>query len=197
MRVWLGLAVLLAGCIWDVPGPDSGSSSSSSSSGTMNTSSGGPQVEQAETSGSRIKAMRLASEDGAKQFLGWWDSTRQEACTFLDTSDGKRCIPIGNSAVQFRFDDAACTHEVLVPLTGCPAAYGVRFELMSSACQGGGQGARYTQVVQVGPMIASGVTVYTNGAGGCSVIAGNATTYAVGATVPMTAFALATVQTDP
>jgi hypothetical protein len=77
-----------------------------------------PSPEQAledHQSGTRLRARVLVSDEGATQWLGWHDSMRDEACTFVTTTDGKlRCLPWGGNAARPQFSDTKCTHPVSV-----------------------------------------------------------------------------------
>lgn len=65
-------------------------------------------------SGQRLKVRYLAGQDGSQQFLGWFDSQRNEQCYFADAlSTGQyRCIPNYANAGIPAFKDAACTQPV-------------------------------------------------------------------------------------
>lgn len=44
--------------------------------------------------GVRLKVMYIAGADGSKQFRSWWDTKRDEACTFAEYADASfRCTP--------------------------------------------------------------------------------------------------------
>ncbi len=60
-------------------------------------------------SGSRLKARYWVGEDGSKQFAGWYDSQREEACSFQDYGDGvPRCRPSSGAFASY-FLDSGCT----------------------------------------------------------------------------------------
>lgn len=63
--------------------------------------------------GSRLKARFLKTEEGAKLFQGFWDSKRNERCSFRLLWDGKvRCVPDADGVLQegfAGFSDPACT----------------------------------------------------------------------------------------
>src|SRR5215470_7041980 len=63
-------------------------------------------------SGSRIKVRAYTTGDGFKSLQSWIDSQLQVPCAWLDTADGKRCIPSAQYASN-TFADAACTRPVL------------------------------------------------------------------------------------
>lgn len=68
-------------------------------------------------SGTRIKMQVLTTPDGAKQFQGWFDTQRNEACFFAQASDGvMRCLP--NPAPSSLFADSSCS----VPAAQVPQA---------------------------------------------------------------------------
>ena len=80
-------------------------------------------------SGTRIKMQTLTTPDGAKQFVGWFDTERNEACQFSTAADGvTRCLPTP-MAIRFTlassttglFADMACTvFAVDVSAPQCP-----------------------------------------------------------------------------
>jgi len=76
---------------------------------------------KAGTSGSRLKARYYEGEDGSKQFIGWWDSQRQEDCVMVPAKDGKlRCLPAANVAIT-GYADANCSVPVVTVRKGCAA----------------------------------------------------------------------------
>lgn len=65
-------------------------------------------------SGQRLKVRYLVGQDNSQQFLGWFDSVRNEQCWFVDIlGNGQyRCVP-SYSGVGFpAFKDAACSQPV-------------------------------------------------------------------------------------
>ena len=79
----------------------------------------GAQGDASETggnvSGSRLKARYASTPDGAKVFMGWYDSQLNEKCTFMLAEDGNmRCLPsaayeqIISSAYEKAFLDSQC-----------------------------------------------------------------------------------------
>ena len=78
-----------------------------------------PEQPPGNVSGDRIVAQYLEADDGARAFVGWWDSERDELCTWTTAADGvTRCLPTegltvmpsagGFSQVVY-FSDDACT----------------------------------------------------------------------------------------
>lgn len=77
-------------------------------------------------SGSRLKAKYYEGQDGSKAFVGWFDSQRNEDCSFRIAADGTaRCLPTGD-VVQF-FNDGNCTSPLVMVAKPCAtaAAYAV------------------------------------------------------------------------
>ena len=72
-------------------------------------------------SGTRIKVKSFAGSDGSKQFVGFYDSERQEDCSYSYASDGKlRCLPPASGVSLYA--DANCSIPVLnVPPGSCSA----------------------------------------------------------------------------
>jgi hypothetical protein len=93
--------------------------------------------------GTRLKARMYSAEDGAKQFIGWRDSQRNEDCNILTASDGKlRCLPSDVAGVfAGYFGDAGCTQPLAIRAKGCGAP-----KYISATSSGGtcGAAARYT-----------------------------------------------------
>lgn len=67
----------------------------------------GPAGGSTVRSGTRLKAIVYRSEDGASQFLGWWDSELDFECSFSQLGEERRCVPSAPSAVYFF--DRDCT----------------------------------------------------------------------------------------
>jgi hypothetical protein len=71
--------------------------------------------------GTRLKALTYVLDDGTKVWRGWWDSQRNEECSFAFACDGKsRCLPAVDAADAF--SDAQCTSplEIVFPGTCGP-----------------------------------------------------------------------------
>lgn len=69
------------------------------------------------TSGSRLRARYLVSDDGARSFVGWYDSARSENCSFMPAPDGvTRCLPFVPAQVSKllsgAFGDSTCTRRI-------------------------------------------------------------------------------------
>lgn len=145
-------------------------------------------------SGSRLKARYLDGEDGSRQFLTWWDSQRQEECTFDEPSDDvasaltlndRRCLPRmgscddGFGPVQL-YADAGCTEHV-VACTGSGLRYGLR------------QGVIYPLTDE-----ATALDLYHIYNGECMSLGFGAYAYQIAGTFVTAAdFAAASVVTDP
>jgi hypothetical protein len=89
-----------------------------------------PSAKADPTSGSRLKAKYRTGEDGSKEYLSslWYDSERQEDCTFATAADGKeRCMPSSQATITF-FADAACMQPLAVGSAACAPKYAMTFE---------------------------------------------------------------------
>jgi hypothetical protein len=82
----------------------------------------GDSEHSADVSGSRLKRRVLNTGDGARQFIGWFDTERGENCTFRKVEwNVDRCIPDEHvveaqsvrEGVLF-FSDSACTKRIAV-----------------------------------------------------------------------------------
>lgn len=96
-------------------GSDRTSTPTGSSGGTSSgaTSSGSPvpnaMADEWWSPGSRLKVRYVETEDGAKQFLGWFDTKRGESCVLYTYPDGSmRCLPTLDAIVGTYFSDPAC-----------------------------------------------------------------------------------------
>lgn len=70
-------------------------------------------------SGSRIRARFGETPDGAKQFIGWYDTQLNINCMFGETSEGVfRCIPTPILYASL-YSDAACTSPLFMTASGC------------------------------------------------------------------------------
>jgi hypothetical protein len=90
------------------------------------------------TSGTRLKARTYNAEDGSQQFIGWFDSQRNENCGFQMAADGKiRCLPSGTSVEAGFFGDTGCTQPLATMQTGCapPASYALADASDPGACE--------------------------------------------------------------
>ena len=88
-------------------------------------------------SGTRLKARVAVSEDGASQFLGWWDTELGTRCGVVDgtgfagdPSEPVRCVPLRVGAVStgpnVLYADSSCT-KFGVRVDWQSRAHGVRF----------------------------------------------------------------------
>ena len=165
--------------------------------GTSGGISIGPDEAQAAESGTRLKARRYVSTDGAKQPTGmWFDTTRNEECSFATAADGKlRCLPRMMPTVEL-FADAGCIQRLAMTQAGCPAPEYISIGVGAAGCSTQGmrvlaKGAQFT-----------GASVYAKSGGACNAIS-VATSYptysffGLGADINASEFAEAAIQTDP
>lgn len=149
------------------------------------------------TSGTRLKARTLNGEDGSRQtVIGWYDSQRNENCSFMVTADGStRCLPAAGANVSGSFfADAACSEElVLVAISQCTGVprYANRFVWQSDCLYGVSLysvGAAYT-----------GTGFYVKNGTMCTVSLPSPTTYRyyrLGAEIPASSFVQGTEQVE-
>jgi len=80
------------------------------------------------TDGSRLKAVYLKGSDGSNQFVSWYDSQRDEECSFTSFGSSLRCVPptVTLSAPETTiFSDTKCMSPALRGYSqNCSAAYG-------------------------------------------------------------------------
>ena len=169
-------------------GGSGGDASTSSASGT---GAGGGTVEaQGWVSGGRLRARLYVGADGSKQFIGFYDSQRQENCYPRAAGDGKtRCMPEALAAAYFA--DAGCIQQVGITAKGCaPPEYGSTGE--TSSC-----GTPVATIHALGPK-SNPAQVY-NQAGGAGCLPFDASpydVYAVGASVPHADFVEVTEEVE-
>ena len=135
----------------------------------------------------------MAGADNSKEFLGWFDSQRNEPCYFSRAGDGMmRCLPSGGNTNTF-YLDAGCTQRVVYFFKGsCPATplYGaVGVPGNPASCTPGGN-AIHSVGAQIGPQ---SIYVMDAGAGICVAIsaadwASSYDVYVLGAEIPPTQF---------
>lgn len=118
------------------PASDSGpGGGGGSDAGSGSGSSSGSDTMEQNRSGTRIKMQVLTTPDGAKQFQGWFDTQRNEPCSFAQSADGvTRCIPA--VAASTLFADANCSTPaalLLAPSTGC-TSYITTSQSLSTTC---------------------------------------------------------------
>jgi hypothetical protein len=72
-------------------------------------------------SGTRLKIRYLEGADGSKQFVGWYDSMRDDVCTHTRHADGRvRCLPPAGATV-LNYSDSSCIVRIAHGTKGAPA----------------------------------------------------------------------------
>jgi len=152
------------------------------------------------TSGSRLRVRYLAGADGSREFIGFFDSQRNENCLFgggtVRASDGTiRCLPSEAVAYQsaFYFEDAACTVRLAAALKSqCPPKYAAMYS--SAQCP-------LTETIY--PILSAftpgGAIYYVNASAQCVAYPGSLTSYdlyTVGDEIPPSSFVAARVLTE-
>lgn len=121
--VTCALALLGAGCVegedggaWELAGESNGKDSKKGSN-EEKAPSGSSGSDGIQRSGSRLRMRSYVASDGAKQFIGWWDTNTQENCGAATAEDGRlRCLPVIYG--RLIFSDADCYGEVIEVVTG-------------------------------------------------------------------------------
>lgn len=92
---------------------------------------------QAAESGSRLKARWYVADDGARQpVFQWFDSARNEECTFQRATDGvMRCMPTGAGLSSY-YSNANCTQRVAALLAALACIDGDGTYAIESATTG-------------------------------------------------------------
>jgi hypothetical protein len=168
-------------------------------------------------SGSRLRAKYVTSADGARQFVGWYDSQRQEDCRFDVAEDGEtRCMPIaaqlGSQLSVSGYADSACKNQLAV---FNPSAQGSSSAVVdacaitaaSTAIVNGGVncgGAVIQNKMMSATRLDPNATTYVSGPTGCSpappgsnVASGTQVAYSIGAPIPASSFVKGTEQVGP
>lgn len=147
----------------------------------------------AATSGRRLRARHLRSDDGTvRELVGWWDSERRESCQFRRATDGTlRCLPERESVLWIgevaHYADAACA----LPLAprqpaACPPRRYVEWR-PSSSCS-----SNPATLAPFGDPLATGAAIHTRSGAGCAATPADGPYAAIGPAVPPTAFVEAT-----
>lgn len=114
----------------------SGASPSGGDSSSAGTSTDTPTDIPAATSGTRLKAQFLSTPDGTAQFVGFYDSARNEECQLqMMPDDHVWCVPTSLRSDTYYiingrprdnwgpYTDAGCTKQIYVePRSSCPSA---------------------------------------------------------------------------
>ncbi len=157
-----------------------------------------PVADALAESGSRLKAQWLTGDDGSKSFAGFYDSARQEACSFLDMSDGvKHCIPWTGQAfnVDTTFLDASCVTPIAVAaVVPCMSTPKYGYSYYDLACPSGPYKFR---IFSIGAKFTL-PTVYSKASGSCvgSAPSPSAVYHLLGSEIPPSSFVAAGVTTD-
>ncbi len=147
--------------------------------------------------GSRLKARYLVGGDGAKQFQSWFDTERQESCTFVMSGGKWTCLPVadalhdGNTTTQL-FSDALCRQPLpgnsfVSSRYGCDQEFRYHFNTERASC---GVASITYEVFGLHPRIVG--DVYTNYSGTCDQSFED--WYEIAERVPLTAFVSAELQ---
>jgi hypothetical protein len=89
-------------------------------------------VSTAPVSGSRLVPVFLTAEDESRQFVGWFDRTRGENCSFGLSADGvMRCLPSDSMEARL-FVDGLCRQRVVAVTTCTLPKYLIASEVASS-----------------------------------------------------------------
>lgn len=148
------------------------------------------------TSGTRIKMRTLNTPDGARQYVGWHDTSYDVDCTFrLATDDATRCLPNDVAYHVNLYSDSGCTIPAVLAYNCNAAPKYIEMQTLTAACGGQGStsyfGAVYTRGAQLS-------TVYQNN-GSCAAITigPEFTAYGIGAEIQLSSWQSATVSVDP
>jgi hypothetical protein len=98
-------------------------------------------------SGTRLKQRILVADDGAEQFVGFWDTTHDFACAFGDDGTGTtRCLPTAlaffTSGYAARYTDTGCSRLLASQDRHC-GGFG---DTPQAAAESGSCGARYGEL---------------------------------------------------
>ncbi|MBS2013580.1 MAG: hypothetical protein JST00_11870 [Deltaproteobacteria bacterium] len=160
-RAWALWAASTAAMAIVLTGGSGCSSSSDSSPGAAGQGAAGEMgwTFASESSGSRLRA-KVLTGGGAREVVGFFDTARQEDCTFQETADGKwRCLPAPVPLSGGLFADAQCTR-TLLSVSTCAAdpRYAMSF---------GGVGCSSRVVTNVYRVTGPAATAYSSTGTGC------------------------------
>ncbi len=151
----------------------------------------------ANESGSRIKAKWLVGDDGSRQHQGWYDSQREEDCSWSAGTDGsRRCLP-GGAGVSGHFTDSACTARIFAVTTANCTNLGLNY-IAQSDCSAVFPYSYEIHTLSSVPLT-PGTAVYSMSGENCvgAVIPDNVYAYhSSTGVIPPSSFARGTVQTD-
>jgi hypothetical protein len=138
----------------------------------------------AQTSGTRIKAKRIVSADGATQFRGWYDAELGKECGFnkMCGTNEYRCLAIRSAFPTGYYGDSACTKPVYSLSTESGSI--VALADAANAC---------TTLRLVGQQA---TTTYVKGAQ-CTAVAYPTPVFMLEGEANASSFVLATERTDP
>ncbi len=190
--MWRITAVaLLVGCGSGKPeiGPDptSNGSTESTTSGSGGTGGESSQLDNQAgfISGSRLRAVFYEASDGARQFVRFRDTQRNEDCDMVTAADGVvRCLPTPSLTATVYFADTGCTVPVALISAGCTGALKKYLRAPAgAACAPTG-----SRIFPVGEMHTQ--TVYLGGDGNCLPVGSpnGFDVYSVGAEISPTEF---------
>jgi hypothetical protein len=81
----------------------------------------GPAGQDAAASGSRLKARWQFAEDGARSFVGFYDTEKSVPCAFLRAADSiLRCLPAYVPTYTLYVDQLCTERAIYTPFKGCP-----------------------------------------------------------------------------
>lgn len=111
----------------------------------------------ASMSGTRLQARYFNADDGAREFIGWYDTQLMAECSFKRSGDGEiRCLPKAKAIVLYSLD-AACTQPVSdyspTPCGGSLAYFGL--PVLDAGCDTNG-----VRVYQIDTMPQTPTEVY-------------------------------------
>lgn len=157
-----------------------------------------PDANAAE-SGSRLKARWRVASDGAREFVGWRDTERNEDCVFSLASDGQiRCRPQGAGFTMY-YGDAACTQPIVpvVKLTdaACATALTPKYATLYESCPAV-PGATQILLLAAAPVGVPSSIYLKSGAECIATTPSDTSDYYPGTPVPESSFVAATEMVD-
>ncbi len=140
--------------------------------------------------GSRLRPRWLNTADGAKRFLSWFDTQRNQPCDWANTQDGEvRCLPPVEDVSVFL--DAACMQPAL--LTNASCTEGILRVL--AAADPSQTLSEFYQVGAEVPVPSGGLGIYSRSGTDClpSSVAPPTRVYAAGQAIASTSFVSSTL----
>lgn len=145
------------------------------------------------TDGTRLKAIYQVGSDGSRQqLLSWWDSDRDEECSYITFSDGSaRCVPSVTAFATTFFSDSGCSAPLFYTATGQCQATAAKYAILfaTTGCNAGSYSGIYSLKVVAPGRVFTGTPAACTDAGAATLAA---YTFYTGRELSLSSFVTAT-----